>query len=178
MDVLAPALAAALHELDVLDPRQRPLLAAHWVAQGLGGPVLSQLAGLHGDEREVADLWPPALQELGVDAHLVRTRRTALPWVMSQLKTGERDLPWVLHVLWPTRADTDEDDDLDSIVYSIDTALDYIGALQERSDVRRRTHRGPHRDQEVVADLRARVAGAVEALERCDIDAAAAALDA
>lgn len=177
MDVLAPALAAALYELDVLDPRQRPMLAAHWVAQGLGGPVLSELAGLHGDEREVADLWIPALREMGVDTPLIRTRRTALPWVMSQMNTGERDLPWVLHVLGPTRTDTDEDDVLDSIIYSIDTALDYIGALQERPHVGR-THRGSRKDQKVVADLRARVAGAVEALERGDVDAAAAVLDA
>lgn len=48
--------------LDILPLEQVPLWAAHWLAQGLDGEVLRELAGLSGaDSQAVRELLPRAL---------------------------------------------------------------------------------------------------------------------
>lgn len=68
-------LTAALRELQLLDRRERPMLAAHRLAQDLGGEVVAELAGLSGDEPEVGAPWPAAMAELDVPAPVGRARR-------------------------------------------------------------------------------------------------------
>jgi hypothetical protein len=56
--------------------------ASHWLAAGYDGPILAEVAGLHGDDpREVRDLLPAALAECGVPAtdldHSYRSWRRA-----------------------------------------------------------------------------------------------------
>jgi hypothetical protein len=173
---LPPYLAAALDELDFLERRDRPKLAAHWVAQGLGGNHLVDLAGLHGHEPEVSDLWPLGLAEVGVSLPVHRARRTALPWLTARMSSPQEDLPWLLRVLWPSNAsDSDDDELLDQVVCAMDAHLDYLGALEENRS-KRRLSLSHGRDDDLRGRLRAEVAAATEALTRGDVDGAAATL--
>jgi hypothetical protein len=55
--------------LGVLPAERVPMWAAEWIVQGYGGEALVELAGLSGrDSREVRDLLPAAVAELGVEA--------------------------------------------------------------------------------------------------------------
>lgn len=140
-EVLEPVVAAALRQLGAVDDRHLPMLAAHWVAQGRDGEVLVELAGLHGDEREIADLWPAALAEVGVAVPVPRDRSVALPWVAGQVAAGRRPLSWLVTVLWPplyvdsepdAAAPDTEEQLLDEIVYALDDVLEFaerVGAM-------------------------------------------------
>lgn len=133
-----PRLGAALVSLELADLRLRPWWAAHWVAAGLGGERLAELAGLSGDEREVSDLWPEALHELGVAVPVVGARRTAAPWMARQVLDQRRDERWLLRELWPYRDDpADDDEALDAVVYAVDELL----GLLERAEIARRAPR-------------------------------------
>lgn len=133
-EVLEPVVAAALRQLGALDDRDLPMLAAHWVAQGRDGEVLVGLAGLHGDEREIADLWPAALAEVGVAVPVPRDRLVSLPWVAGQVVAGRRPLSWLVMVLWPSLYVPDEpgavapdaeEQLLDEIVHTLDDVLEF-----------------------------------------------------
>lgn len=178
MDLVAPAVAAALHQLGVLDPAERPLLAAHWVAAGLGGEVLADLAGLRRGDRVASDLWPAALAELGVGTPVVLARRVAAPWLAQQVLRGERDLDDLVGVLWPTAPEPpDGDEELDRVVYTIDDVLDWTGDLTSGAVRRgRRGRRVPPEHAERAQRAVDAVATAVAALAAGDVLGAVAAL--
>ncbi|TNM69658.1 hypothetical protein FHN55_02610 [Streptomyces sp. NP160] len=180
-----PELGAALVSLELADLRLRPWWAAHWVAAGLGGERLAELAGLGGVEREVSDLWPLALAELGVATPVVGARRTAAPWMARQVLEGRRDLPWLQRELWPYREDTTDDDEaLDGVVYAVDELL----GLLERAELARRPPRRrrgllwrgrvPEVSEQQERESRALVDAVVVALADGGVEAAAAVLDA
>lgn len=73
----SPGLVTAWAVLGILPLEQVPLWAAHWLAEGLDGEVLRELAGLSGaDVQAVRELLPGALAEVGVDVS--GPRRSAL----------------------------------------------------------------------------------------------------
>ena len=192
--VLAPALAAALQERGALDPRQRPMLAAHWLVDGHDGPALRALAGLRGEEREVSDLWPAALAELGVPQPLPAGRALVLPWAAARVLAGERDLRWLLRLAWPDpdrRGDRDGDaeedvvdvvDVVDRIVYSLDELLDTLEHTRRDTSASPSRRRRKAREQEREAlllqetQLLGEAQQALEAIARGDWDTATAVL--
>ncbi|SNR59501.1 hypothetical protein SAMN06272737_11490 [Blastococcus mobilis] len=179
-------MAAALRQLSVLDDRGLPMLAAYWVAQGRDGEVLVELAGLHGDERKVADLWPAALVELGVTVPVPRDRLVALPWVAGQVAGGRRPLSWLVTVLWPpvyvgsepdAAASDAEDELLDEIVYILDDILQFAERVVGDAAQRTRWWRRHGREEATrVQDALRQGEQAVAALARKDLTAARAAL--
>ncbi|SNR95016.1 hypothetical protein [Blastococcus mobilis] len=185
-EVLDAVVAAALRQLGALDDRNLPMLAAHWVAQGRDGEVLVELAGLHGAEREIADLWPAVLAEVGIAVPVPRDRLVALPWVAGQVAAGQRPLGWLVTVLWPplyvpaepdAAAPDAEEQLLDEIVYTLDDILDF--AERVAGDAAQRTpwwrYHGREEATRVQNALR-QGEQAVAALARNDLAAAKAAL--
>lgn len=185
-EVLEPVVAAALRQLGALDDRDLPMLAAHWVAQGRDGEVLVELAGRHGDEREIADLWPAALAEVRVAVPVPRDRSVALPWVASQVAAGRRPLSWLVTVLWPplyvdsepdAAAPDTQEQLLDEIVYVLDDVLDF--AERVAGDAAQRTPWWRRHGREEATrgqDALRQAEQAVAALAGNDLTAAKAAL--
>lgn len=165
MEELTPERAAALVELGELPHERLPMLAAHWLASGRDGEALRELAGLHGREPEVWDLWPDALAEVGVVLPVQRPRRTAISWAAAQVVGGVIDVRQFLRLLWPDH--TAPDDELDLIIWSIDDRQDYADDCLAGRGGRR-----PEDAEEPLAEVRA----AIEALARDDLAAALAAL--
>lgn len=186
MEVLDPVVAVALRQLGALEDRNLPMLAAHWVAQGRGGDVLVELAGLHGTEREIGDLWPTALSEVGVATPVGHDRLVALPWVAAQVAAGRRELRWLVTVLWPpVRFDTGrrgnpadrEEELLDAVVYALEDVLEF--AARVAGDAAARSpwwRRHGQAEQAGVRKARLQVERVVAALTRGDVAAAAAAV--
>jgi hypothetical protein len=184
--VLEPVVAAALRQLGPLDDRDLPMLAAHWVAQGRGGEVLVELAGLHGNEREIADLWPAAVAEVGVTVPVPRDRLVSLPWVAGQVAAGRRPLGWLVTVLWPpvyvgsepdAAAPDAEEQLLDEIVYNLDDILEFAERAAGDAAQRTRWWRRHGREEATrVEDALRQAEQAVAALARNDLAAARAAL--
>ncbi|NHC15136.1 hypothetical protein [Motilibacter deserti] len=126
-----PPLGAALHELNALDPRERPMLAAHWLARGLDSPSLRELAGLHGEEAEVNDYWHRALEELGV-LPLERPRTIAAPWAAQRVLHGQQSVQWLLNLLWPSGDDEiPHEEPLDRIIYALDELVSVWSSVAE-----------------------------------------------
>jgi len=97
-----PGVVAAWLALDTLRAESVPMWAANWLVQGHDGESLAELAGLSGREtREVRDLLPAALADMGVDrlssrqaalkvaydhiAHMHLTGRVRWAWVANQV---------------------------------------------------------------------------------------------
>jgi len=175
-EVPEPALAAALVALDLADRRVRPMWAAHWVADGLGGPRTAELAGLRGDEREVSDLWPESLAELGAAHAVVAPRRTAAAWCAQQVVSGRHDAAWLVRTLWPHQGwdEGDGDGEVDSVVYALDDLLDRIPVAADHPPCRRRARQ---RADEQARTWQLLVDVVVAAMAAGGITAAAAALD-
>jgi hypothetical protein len=94
-----PALRAALlYEVGEIREQDRPMLAAHWLAEGLGGEAVLELASLGGNEPEVNELWTLALAELGVTLPVTRGREGAA-WAAQRVLDGERDMFWLADFL-------------------------------------------------------------------------------
>lgn len=130
---LDPGLAAALDALGLLDPRRRPMLAAHWLADGLDTRSLRELAGLHGDEPDVLGLWQDALTELGILPSL-EPRLAAARWVAQRLVDEERSVRRLTSVLWPSgeiEATSPQGDQLDRIVVGLDQLIAVSSSLAE-----------------------------------------------
>lgn len=121
---MRPVLAAALAELGELPPEDRPMLAAHWLAEGMDGETLRALAWLSGTEREVHDLWPQALADVGVRVPPDQPRRIAMAWAAGHVVRGDWDVRWQVQLLAPWDSPGD-DEDLDSLIYAIDDDLDW-----------------------------------------------------
>ncbi len=126
-----PELAAALVQLNLIDRRQRPWLAADWLAQGHDGPRLRELAGLRGTEPEVTDLWPPALAELGVPTPLPQARRLAAVWAAQQVCTGQQNPAWFAPAV--TSSTDPQDDVVDDLAYGVDHLLDVATHLHDEA---------------------------------------------
>lgn len=166
---MPPAVAAALFLDGLLRGEDRPMLAAHWLAEGMDGEALRELAGLSGSEYEVGDLWPAALEDAGVTLPAGGARVTAA-WAAQRVLDGTEDLRWLVRVLWPPRRDDPEDQDpaLDTLIYTIDDWLDWMDPRLHgrRSDAERQR----------IGSARAALDAAVEALARDDVPGAARAL--
>ena len=129
--VLEPELAAALLARRLLPPEELPMLAAHWLAAGLDGPALRELAGLSRRDPHVRELWAATLGELGVvpDAG---GERAAVVWAARQVAGGQMSARDLVSGFWP---DDDSPSELDGIVYALDEAVEMVGQ-QEVADNR------------------------------------------
>ncbi|GAA4328719.1 hypothetical protein GCM10023162_34510 [Klenkia terrae] len=162
---LTPLLAAALFERGQIRHEDRPMLAAHWIAEGREGDAVLELASLRGHEPEVSELWPAALAELG--AAPPDGQRAAMAWGAELVLAGDRDLRWLTRLLWPSRGVT-TDPDIDELVYTLDDTLDWT----DRDLGSRRT--GTRQRAE---SARAAVDAAVRAMAQGDVAAARHLLD-
>jgi hypothetical protein len=94
--VPSPALVAAWLPLGAVAAERVPQWAACWLVTGYDGPVVAELAGLHGDDpREIGDLLPAALAECGVgvpetDTAAAMEGFTRLAQLHADGKAGER----------------------------------------------------------------------------------------
>lgn len=123
IEPLPPLLAAELFERGRIHPHDRPMLAAHWLAEGRGGEALLDLASLRGHEPEVSDLWPLALAELDVTLPITNAR-VAMAWAAKRVVDGERDARWLVRMLWlPEFAPVDEQSDFERLVLQLDDRL-------------------------------------------------------
>jgi hypothetical protein len=127
----APELAAALVQMNLIDLRQRPWLAADWLARGHDGPRLRELAGLRGHEPEVTDLWPAALAELDVPTPLPQARRLAAVWAAQQVCTGQQDPSWFAPAV--TSSTGRQDDVVDDVAIGVDHLLDVASHLDDEA---------------------------------------------
>jgi hypothetical protein len=156
---MSPALAAVLWERGQIREQDRPMVAAHWLAEELGGEAVLELASLRGDEREVGELWPLALQELGV-AVPVTDARAAMKWAAQRVLDGERDARWLVRMLEMDWHEVDQQDDFEQLVLMIDDWLDW-------------TERDLRSQETTVHDrarsARNRLSEAVEAMARDDV---------
>lgn len=84
---LHPLLARTLLDLGWLAPMSRPLLAAHWLAAGLDGAAMRDLAGRAALDPEVSVLWRAALLEAGV-APGESAREQAAGYLAEQVLAG------------------------------------------------------------------------------------------
>jgi hypothetical protein len=129
---IEPLLAAHLVERGHIHPDERPMLAAHWLAEGRDGEALLELASLRGHEPEVSDLWPLTLAELGVP--LPTTPRAAMAWAAQRVLDGERDARWLVRTLWTTFDEVDQQDDFQRLILLLDDILDWTDhAIRSRS---------------------------------------------
>ena len=168
VDVVSPQVAAALSLVGRLDRDDRPMLAAHWLAAGLDGETLRDVAWRSAGDRDVDDLWPAALAEAGAPLPASRPRRTAATWAAEKVLSGQQDARWLVELLWPPNAPDDVDEELDAVVYTIDDCLDYADrALTGENGYH------PSEAEQPLAEVRA----AVEALARDDVPAAWRVLD-
>ncbi|NHC46951.1 hypothetical protein [Motilibacter aurantiacus] len=180
MDELPPPLAGALHHLRLLDPRDRPMQAAHWLAQGLDSPCLRELAGLRGPEAEVDGLWHRALAELGAHVPPPAPHFTAAPWAARRVLAGTEDVDWLLRVLWldPFEPAPEEEARLGRVVYALEQ---HISSWSWTKDMCRRPRLlGRARARAELATAEAelrRVPDVLRALAEADLDAAEAAID-
>ena len=166
VEPVPPLLAATLFHIGQIRDRDRPMLAAHWLAEGRDGEALLELASLSGPEREVDELWPLALEELGV--HLpVTGARAAMAWAARRVLDGERDPRWLVRALWPGQ-DVGEDPQLDTLVYTVQDWLAWLDRDGRSADPALRA-----RAEEGQSALRA----ALEAMARDDIKGALGVLD-
>ncbi|MGW5190529.1 hypothetical protein ACWEOO_14810 [Kribbella sp. NPDC004138] len=95
-----PGLVGAWLALDRLHAESVPMWAASWLVQGYDGASLAELAGLSGrDTREVRDLLPAALADVGVDP--LSSRRAALKVAYDHIAnmhlTGRVRWAWVVN---------------------------------------------------------------------------------
>ena len=139
------------------------MLAARWLAEGRDGEALRELASLSGREREINDLWPAALAEVGVHLPLGEPRRVALAWAAGHVVRCDWDARLLVRVLWPPDDDSGDDEELDRLIYTIDDYLDWTERDLRSSD--------PEVRQRAEAALGG-VAAAVAAMAREDLDAA------
>lgn len=124
-----PVLTAALFATGVVDSRDLPLLAAHWVAEGRDGDSLVELAALtRSDVREISDLWPSVVAEVCPTFEPALGRRRAAAYLANEYLEGRIGLRWLLHVLWPDHDAGPSDKTLDGIVYQLDELADAIAA--------------------------------------------------
>jgi hypothetical protein len=124
VEQLPPAITAALYQLDEQNRDERPMRAAHWLAEGMDGDVLRELAWRSAGDREVDDLWPGALAELGVEVPIARPRRVVMAWAAQQVVAGKQDARWLVSLLAPWHVE-DGDEEMDQLIYSLDDWLDY-----------------------------------------------------
>ncbi|SOE03802.1 DUF4240 domain-containing protein [Blastococcus haudaquaticus] len=166
VEPLPPALAAVLYDRGHLRERDRPMLAAHWLAEGREGEALLELASLTGHEREVGELWPLVLAELGVGPP-PGGPRAAMAWGAGQVLADREDLRWLVRLLW-TGDTFGADPDMDTLVYTLDDWLDWTDRdlTSRRAAVRERAR-----------SAREALRGAVEAMARDDIPGALEALE-
>jgi hypothetical protein len=122
----APLLAAELYDRGWIRPQDRPMLAAYWLAEDKGGDAVLELASLRGHEPEVSDLWPMALQELGVMLPIT-SARVAMAWAAQRVLDRERDLRWMVRMLWPDQRHEGSDPDFEELIYTLDDWLDWTG---------------------------------------------------
>ena len=99
--------AALLYEVGEIREQDRPMLAAHWLAEGVGGDAVLELASLRGHEPEVNELWTLALAELGVTLPVTRGRQGAA-WAAQRVIDGERDVFWLADFLGSRSARSDD----------------------------------------------------------------------
>jgi hypothetical protein len=159
---MKPLLAAELFQQGRIHPDERPMLAAHWLAEGKDGEALLELASLRGHEPEVSDLWPLALAELGVTLP-VTSPRVAMAWAAQRVLGGERDARWLVQTLWMTFDDVDRQDDFQRLILLIDDVLDWTDReLGSRSA----------EERERAAQARQAVAAAIEVMARDDVPGA------
>jgi hypothetical protein len=123
-----PALRAALlYEVGEIREQDRPMLAAHWLAEGLGGDAVLELASLRGNEAEVNELWTLALAELGVALPVTLGRQGAV-WAAQRVLDGERDTFWLAAFLRPRSSRVGDDPDLVQLGRDL-----YVAVLEGRS---------------------------------------------
>ena len=111
---MPPLLAAVLFDNGEVREDERPMLAAYWLADGLGGDAVLELASLHGNEPEVSELWPLALTEMGVAMPVIRARVAAV-WAAQRVLERERDSFWLAEFLRPRRPESSDDPELDRL---------------------------------------------------------------
>jgi hypothetical protein len=162
VEPLSPLLAATLYERGYLPDRDRPMLAAYWLAEGREGEALLELASLSGHEREVGDLWPLTLAELGVGPPTGPTRN-AMAWGAGHVLAGNRSVRWLVKLLWPTDDGLGDDPELAQLIYTVDDWLDWTDRdlRSRREDERRRAE-----------SARKALHDAVEAMARDDLTTA------
>lgn len=104
----SPRLVASWLVVGHLPTERVPLWAAHWLAEGMDGPALRELAGLHGDNpHDVRDVLPQALEEAGVllpesgsDAERAAFREASIDvvyrWIAETFIAGRAGPRWVV----------------------------------------------------------------------------------
>ena len=136
--MIEPGLAFALRELSWLRDRELPMLAAHWLAQGLDGPTLRELAGMTpGDLSAAGDsLWREALADAGVVCSAVPVRERAAPYLARIVIEGKLTERRLCEFLWPWQAGDGESEEpaMAALVYGWDELLDYRERLTRRPD--------------------------------------------
>lgn len=175
-DVPEPELGAALVALELVDPRVRPVWAAHWIAGGLGGARTAELAGLRGDEPEVSDLWPEVLAELGAAHVVLRPRRSAAAWCAQQVVAGRHDARWLVRALWPDDGwgGGDGDVEADDVVHVLD---DLVAGIPLAAEHPPRWRRDRQRADEQSREWQRQLDAAVTAMAAGGVPAAAAVLE-
>ena len=162
---MPPLLAAELHAQGRIHPHDRPMFAAHWLAEGGWGDALVALASLRGPEPEVSELWPLALAELGVPP--TTHPRVAMSWAARRVVAGERDARWLVRVLWMEWHSVDEQDDFERLVLLVDDYLDWTDRDLHSRRAAERTR---------AESARGAVGSAIHAMARDDVSAALAVL--
>jgi hypothetical protein len=124
-----PELTAALLTMGLVDSRDLPLLAAHWMAAGRDGVSLVEMACLtRGDVREISDRWPRVLAEVCPNFNGSLARRRAAQYLANEYLEGRLGLRQLLQALWPDLDEEPSDPTLDAIVYQLDELADTLAA--------------------------------------------------
>lgn len=156
---MEPLLAAELYERGWIRHQDRPMIAAFWLAEDRGGEAVLELASLHGHEPEVSELWPLALEELGVRLPVNRSP-VVMAWAARRVLSGERNERWLVRMIWPHQDELDRESDFDQLVFTLDDWLD-------RTDRDLRSRQTETRAR--AESARRAVHTAVEAMARDDI---------
>ncbi len=171
--VLEPVLAGALAQLDLLDPRARPLLAAYWLTGPDAGPAVAELAGQRGDD-PAEQLWAAALAEQGVATPVVQARRLALPWLSRLIVSGRSEAAAVAALA--NRLDEPADPPVDELLHELSHTLDVASEMlpDPGPDAKRSwlpwRRRSARARQEVRRDADVRIAVLLELLAFGELD--------
>lgn len=169
-----PELTAALLTMGLVDSRDLPLLAAHWMAAGNDGVSLVEMACLtRGDVREISDRWPSLLAEVCPNFNEAPARRHAAQYLANEYLEGRLGLRQLLQALWPCLDDEPSDPILDEIVYQLDELADTLAARQAPASER---HLGLWPGAPTPADLEHDIARGTTLLAEGDFTQAHAAL--